>query len=73
MSMQRVFAAVQQGVLSHVRLSAIGGIAAAATAPVLLRGFADASYLNKDDVTSRVLEVVKNFDKVDAAKVRARR
>ena len=35
----------------------------------LLRGFAEGTFLNKDVVTERILNVVKNFDKVDQAKV----
>ena len=35
-----------------------------------LRGYADAA-LTKDEVTARVLEVVKNMEKVDPAKVNA--
>ena len=34
------------------------------------RGFAT-TFLNADDVTDRVVQVVKNFDKVDPAKVHA--
>jgi NADH dehydrogenase (ubiquinone) 1 alpha/beta subcomplex 1 len=72
-SMQRVFAAVRQGVLGRVRLQPTWAMGAAAASPLslqFLRGFADASFLDKKDVTDRVLNVVKNFEKVDAAKVR---
>ena len=34
------------------------------------RGYAASTYLDKDAVTSRVLSVVKAFDKVDPGKVR---
>lgn len=72
--LQRAFAAVRQGVLANVRLApGIPLQAEQAAAPVslqFLRFFADASYLNKNEVTDRVLNVVKNFEKVDAAKVR---
>ena len=34
------------------------------------RGFAT-TFLNADDVTDRIVQVVKNFDKVDPAKVHA--
>ena len=37
--------------------------------PSVMRGFATSTYLDKSQVTDRVLEVVKNFDKVDKAKV----
>jgi hypothetical protein len=70
--LQRAIAAVRQGVLCSVRLSPNYAAASAAAAPLslqFLRNFADASYLDKKDVTDRVLNVVKNFDKVDAGKV----
>ena len=47
------------------RVQAVG----AAGALSLLRGFAESTYLDKHVVTDRVLEVVKNFDKVDPSKV----
>lgn len=63
---------LQQGVLASLRVP-VGPAAAAASlgALQLVRGFADASYLDKNEVTDRVLSVVKNFEKVDAGKVRA--
>lgn len=39
----------------------------AARTQVLARGYASA--LSRDDIQSRVLDVVKGFDKVDASKV----
>ena len=74
--LQRAFAAVRQGVLSNVRYSPfiIQQKSTEAVAPAVslqfLRFFADASYLDKNEVTDRVLNVVKNFEKVDSAKVR---
>lgn len=73
--LQRALGVVKQGVLGNVRLQANFDMAlsAAASSPVslqLLRRFADASYLDKSEVTDRVLNVVKNFEKVDPAKVR---
>ena len=35
----------------------------------LFRGFAESTYLDKSQVTERILSVVKNFDKVDGSKV----
>ena len=72
--LQRTFAAVRQGVLNNVRLApGIAMQSSEAVAPVslqFLRFFAaDASYLDKKDVTDRVINVVKNFEKVDAGKV----
>lgn len=69
--LQRTFAAVRQGVLANVRLTP-NFQTSEAVAPVslqFLRGFADASYLDKNEVTDRVLNVVKHFDKVDDGKV----
>ncbi|KAG7670182.1 hypothetical protein Ndes2526B_g06585 [Nannochloris sp. 'desiccata'] len=70
--LQRTFAAVRQGVLNNVRLTPGIGMQSEAMAPVslqFLRFFAaDASYLDKKDVTDRVINVVKNFEKVDAGK-----
>lgn len=72
-AMQRTFSALRQAVLSHVRIPASSSsLTQSVSAPVslqFLRGFADASYLDKKEVTDRVLNVVKNFEKVDAAKV----
>ncbi|KDD72487.1 hypothetical protein H632_c3283p0 [Helicosporidium sp. ATCC 50920] len=69
--LQRGFAVLRQGVLANVRLapgtSVFQGLTASQCQAV--RGFADSSYLDKSDVTSRVLAIVKNFEKVDPAKV----
>jgi hypothetical protein len=65
---------LRRAVLSSVRVPPNLSLAQQQTAaPLSLqfwRGFADASYLNKSEVTDRVLGVVKNFEKVDAGKVR---
>jgi hypothetical protein len=71
--------AVRESVLRHARLAAptaalagAAGVAATTSAGggFFARAFAAAStYLDKDQVTQRVLGVVKNFDKVDPAKV----
>lgn len=41
----------------------------AASSLAIFRGFAGGAYLDKDDVTERVLHVAKHFQRVDAAKV----
>ena len=69
MALVRALAAIRAGVLSRVQISpsvitTVGGAASLS----LCRGFAEGTYLNKDDVTERVLKVVKNFEKVDPAK-----
>lgn len=71
MILSRALIAIRSGVISHVRLP-VGGVQAAAGSLGLAisRGFAEGSFLNKDDVTQRVLNVVKNFDKTDPAKAR---
>lgn len=63
---------LRQAVLATVRVPA-NPLAQQAAAPASLqfwRGFGDASYLDKKDVTDRVLGVVKNFEKVEEGKVR---
>ncbi|CAL8466740.1 g6276 [Coccomyxa elongata] len=47
------------------RVQAVG----AASTLSLVRAFSESTYLDKNVVTDRVLNVVKNFDKVDPSKV----
>ena len=70
MVLASALAAVRWGVIRHIQVPA-GGLQAAAggLSLTLSRGFAEGTYLNKDDVTERVLKVVKNFEKTDPAKV----
>jgi len=37
--------------------------------PMMIRSFAGSTFLNPADVTERIIDVVKNYDKVDATKV----
>jgi len=71
-AIQKGIAAVRQGVLANLRLTPQYSLSYAQTyAPIsssFLRFFADASYLDKNDVTERIMNVVKNFEKVDVAK-----
>ena len=71
MALARTLAAVRAGVLAHLRLPVVKTPHQAAPASwQLVRGFAEGTYLDKDDVTERILNVVKNFDqKVDQSKV----
>lgn len=62
--LQRTVAAVRQGVVARLNLNATPSLTS-------LRGFAAASYLDKDEVVKRVTDVIKNFDRVDGSKVRA--
>ena len=66
--------ALKGGLLRHIRLplqqayapSSSSGSAAALS---LWRGFAGGHYLDKSEVTERVVNVAKHFEKIDAAKV----
>jgi NADH dehydrogenase (ubiquinone) 1 alpha/beta subcomplex 1 len=75
MAVSSTVAAVKQGLLRHLRVpiqqqSLFGSAVAPGTSLSLWRGFAGGGYLDKDDVTQRVLEVTKHFEKIDPAKVR---
>ena len=64
---------LRAGVLAHARIEAsfaqIGPQLAGPSCLQLLRSFAAGTYLDKSQVTDRVLNVVKNFEKVDPSKV----
>jgi hypothetical protein len=64
---------LRQAVLRHVRipLQQTSSNPAAAAVSSFWRGFAGGGYLDKDEVTQRVLHVTKHFEKIDPAKVRA--
>ena len=73
---QAPLSALRLLVLRHARIPvAAQALAPAAVAsqflPSRFFGEAAGTYLNKDEVTERVLNVVKNFQKVDPNKVRA--
>lgn len=75
MAVSSTVAAFKQGLLRHLRVpiqqqSLFGSAVAPGTSLSLWRGFAGGGYLDKDDVTQRVLEVTKHFEKIDPAKVR---
>lgn len=77
MAVSSAVSALKQGLLRHLRVplqqqTVFGSAAAAGTSLSLWRGFAGGGYLDKDDVTQRVLEVTKHFEKIDPAKVRFR-
>ena len=59
-------------ILSRLQLPAQSALATvgAPASLYLFRGFAEGTYLDKNQVTERILNVVKNFDKVDGAKVK---
>ena len=69
MALLHAFAAIRAGVVTHIRLPA-GSLQAGAgsLSLALSRGFAEGTFLDKSEVTDRVLNVVKNFDKTDPAK-----
>ena len=70
MALQGALQSLRSGVLCRVSvpvnsLQAVGG----AGGLTLFRGFSDSTYIDKNVVTDRIVNVVKNFDKVDPAKV----
>ncbi len=70
MALQGALQTLRSGVLSRISipvnsLQAVGGAGGLS----LLRGFAESTYIDKNVVTDRIINVVKNFDKVDPAKV----
>ena len=72
-SMGLLLRQLRAGVLAHARIEAsfaqIGPQLAGPSCLQLLRSFAAGTYLDKSQVTDRVLNVVKNFEKVDPSKV----
>ena len=65
---------LRQAILKHVRIPVQQtSNPAAAALSSFWRGFAGGGYLDKDEVTERVLNVAKHFEKVDPAKVGAQR
>lgn len=64
---------LRRAVLQHVRIpvqqAQAGSNPAAAALSSFWRGFAGGGYLDKDEVTQRVLHVTKHFEKIDPAKV----
>ena len=60
--------AVARGLLAALRVQQ--GAPLGSITSLQLRSFGDASYLDKKEVTDRVLAVVSGFDKVDSGKVR---
>lgn len=72
MALARSLTAIRSGVLAHLRVPVSQSVAQHQAPPSswqFVRAFAG-TYLDKNDVTERVLNVVKNFDqKVDQSKV----
>lgn len=69
MALSQAASSIRALVLRHMRIP-VQTNAGAASSLAILRGFAGGAYLDKDDVTERVLHVAKHFQRVDAAKVR---
>lgn len=69
MSLSRVLSSIQQAVLSHGRISP----AAFPLSPlqIAVQRWYASGYLDRNQVTDRILSNVKNFEKVDANKVLA--
>ncbi|KAL3153948.1 Acyl carrier protein 2, mitochondrial [Trebouxia sp. C0010 RCD-2024] len=71
MALARALTAIRTGVLSHLRVPANFSATQHQAGPAswqCVRGFAG-TYLDKNEVTERILNVVKNFEKVDQSKV----
>ncbi|KAL3140141.1 hypothetical protein ABBQ38_004418 [Trebouxia sp. C0009 RCD-2024] len=71
MALARALTAVRTGVLSHLRVPANFSATQHQAGPAswqCVRGFAG-TYLDKNEVTERILNVVKNFEKVEQSKV----
>ena len=72
MALARSLTAIRSGVLTHLRVPISQSVAQHQAAPAswqFVRAFAG-TYLDKDDVTERVVNVVKNFSgKIDQSKV----
>jgi len=61
---------LRSSLLTRVRIPVNGvQVVGAASTLQLMRAFSESTYLDKNVVTDRVLNVVKNFDKVDPSKV----
>ena len=73
MALAQALAGIRLGVLRHagVPISSCQAAAGGLTT-ILSRAFAEGTYLNKNDVTDRILNVVKHFDKIEPGKVKAR-
>eukprot|EP00879_Flechtneria_rotunda_P001182 GHRR01001329.1.p1 GENE.GHRR01001329.1~~GHRR01001329.1.p1 ORF type:complete len:180 (+),score=42.37 GHRR01001329.1:19-558(+) len=73
MAVSSAVAAVKQGLLRHLRMPLQQACSSNSFGPSvglsLWRGFAGGGYLDKDEVTQRVLEVTKHFEKIDPGKV----
>ena len=70
MALAQALGTVRRGVLSHIRLQANFAATQYQAGPAAwqcVRGFAG-TYLDKSEVTERILNVVKNFEKVDQSK-----
>jgi hypothetical protein len=67
MALARAFASFRQKVVSHVRIPVNPALLVAPVAGSCLgalRSFADSTYLDKQEVTDRILFIIKNFDNV---------
>ena len=70
MALAQALATARRGVLSHLRVPVNFAATQHQAGPVswqCVRGFAG-TYLDKNEVTERILNVVKNFEKVDQSK-----
>lgn len=71
MALAQAFANLRTGVIRHFSIPATSLQAAAGGLSLnLTRSFAGGTYLDKSEVTDRILNVVKHFDKIEPGKVR---
>ena len=70
MALARAVANVRSGVLSQIRIPLTTCQAAAGDlSSIFIRNFAEGTYLGQDEVTERILNVMKHFDKIQPGKV----
>ena len=74
MALQAGVSLLRQAVLGHMRVPVVAAVGTSSSLPtlnhIITRGFGG-GFLDKTQVTDRVLHVTKHFEKIDASKVRA--
>ena len=75
MVLVRALSSLRASVLSKISIPAQSSIAQQSVGGAfslnIFRGFAEGTYLDKSQVTDRIISVTKNFGKADVSKVRA--
>jgi NADH dehydrogenase (ubiquinone) 1 alpha/beta subcomplex 1 len=74
MALSSTLQALRSGLLRQFRVpiqqAYVAGNGSAAVSLNIWRGFAGGGYLDKTEVTDRIINVTKHFEKIDPAKVR---